>query len=149
VFKTATRDKAILDRSGVVGFITYRNGDRQRHHAIIGDLGYVEMTRTGPNAILPHKYAQHEQLTKARAVHNQAMGRDRILVENFFGRWKSLFKIYRKVYSGDGTRLRRIVRITICPRNFSVTSHLQRALAPAQPLTDDEEGGEGPAFPLD
>jgi hypothetical protein len=114
----------------------------------MGDLGYVRITRTCPNAILPHKRAPHRRLTDTQAVHNQAVGWDRILIENFFGRWKNLFEICRGVYRGDVTQLGRIVRITICLTNFYVMSHHLRVFALAQPLTDDEEGRQGSAFPL-
>jgi hypothetical protein len=147
--KGATDDKPTFNRSGVVGFITYRDGDRERQHAIMRDLGYVRITRTCPNAVLPRERAPYRQMTDTQAAHNQPMGRDRIFVENFFGCWKSLFEICRGVYRGDVTQLDRIVRITIWVTNFDLTSHPLRALAPSQPLTDDEKGGEGPAVPLD
>jgi hypothetical protein len=76
VFKGSTHDKAIFERPAVVGFITYRDGDRERQHAIIMDLGYVGITRTSHIAILPHERAPHGQLTDAQAVRNQAVGRD-------------------------------------------------------------------------
>jgi hypothetical protein len=60
---------------------------------MMGDLGDVEITRTCPNAVLPHKRPRRRRLTDEQKANNRRLAEERTLVENYFGRWKSLFGI--------------------------------------------------------
>jgi hypothetical protein len=58
-------DRAIFDSSGLADFLVYlvTGSDAPRHRIIIDDLEYVGITRSCPNALLPHKKAAGGQLT--------------------------------------------------------------------------------------
>jgi hypothetical protein len=152
VFRGATHDKAIFDRSGATEFVTFRDENgRERQKVIMADLGYVGITRVLANAVLPHKRPRGGALTEAQIDENRRIASDRILVENFFGRWKSLFGIWGVRYRGDLGLLSRIVRVTVALTSWYIGRHPLRAQVGGQMqvLSDDEGEPVLPAFPLD
>jgi hypothetical protein len=96
----STNDKAIFERSELAEFTSYQppGAAGRRHRIIMGDLAYPEITRTCPGAIFPHKRPARGELTSDQKRDNRILSRDRIVVENFFGRWKTLFGICQEVY---------------------------------------------------
>ena len=68
LYKGATHDKAIFDRSGAVDFLTYKNTREHQsvetRKIIMGDLVYTGIKRTIPEAILPFKKPRGHQLTE-------------------------------------------------------------------------------------
>jgi hypothetical protein len=91
VYRGRTHDKAIFDSSGLADFLIYRapGSDAPHHRIIIADLGYVGITHPCPNALLPHEKLAGGQLTADQKRENQILSRDRILIENCFGQWKT------------------------------------------------------------
>jgi hypothetical protein len=93
VYRGRTHDKAIFDSSRVANVLSFRRRNSVTHYPILADLGYLGITRTCPMAILPYKRQPGRELGEAQKEHNRKLSRDRILVENCFGRWKSIFGI--------------------------------------------------------
>jgi hypothetical protein len=60
-------------------------------------------------------------------------------VENFFGRWKSLFGIVADEFRGSRGSLRKIVPITIVLTNWYVERHPLRAAGEERLTESDEE----------
>jgi hypothetical protein len=49
----------------------------------------------------PHKWPPRGDLTPEKLAENQLLARDRIIIENFFAKWKPLFGIVHDEYRGD------------------------------------------------
>jgi hypothetical protein len=148
VYRGRTHDKAMFDHSGLAEFLLFHppGSDAPRHQIIIGDLGYLGINRTCPGALLPHKKPAHGRLTPEQKHENQILSRDRILIENFFGRWKMLFGVCHEVYRGDLKLLSKVVRVTIAITNWYLRLHPLRQ-GDAERI--DESDGAGPARELD
>jgi hypothetical protein len=141
VFRSAIHDKAIFDHSGVTQFVTYRDEwGLERQRVIIGDLGYVDIERACPNAVLPQTRVRGGGLTEEQGAENQLIASDRILVENFCARWKNLFGICEGKYREDLAQLNRIVRMTVALTNWYIARHPLRAeAAPGDQRFSDNE----------
>jgi hypothetical protein len=63
------------------------------------------------------------ELTFDQKGDNRILSRDRIIVENFFGRWKTSFGICHEVYRGEIKLLGTIIRITIAITNWHIRQH--------------------------
>jgi hypothetical protein len=98
----SAHDKAIFNQSKVVAFLTERDDSgREQPRWIMGDLGHVGINRPGARAVLPFKRPPGQHLGEQQKQHNKDLSLDRILVENFFGRWKNLFGICHGTYHGN------------------------------------------------
>jgi hypothetical protein len=93
---------------------------RNRQRAIMGNLGYLGIPPTRPKAILPHKRPPHGQLTERQKEVNRHLSRGRILMENFFGRWKALFNICHGVYRANLKELGKVMRLTLALTNWHI-----------------------------
>jgi transposase len=124
VFLGRTYDKAIFDASGLRYRIESMDEEgRDCQNTIMGDLGYLGIIHTCPKAILPHKHPPHGQLTEHQKEVNRRLFRDRILVENFFGRWKALFGICHKVYRTNLKELGKVIQLTLALTNWYIHQH--------------------------
>jgi hypothetical protein len=144
VYRGRTHDKAIFDSSALADFLVYHapGSDAPRHRIIIADLRYVGITRSCPNALLLHKKEIGWQLTADQKQENQFLSRGEILIENFFGRWKTLFGVCHEAYRGDLKSLSRIIRATIAMTNWYICRHpLRRANEELVEESDSEHGG--------
>jgi hypothetical protein len=74
---------------------------------------------------------------------------DRILIKNFFGRWKSLFGIVYDTYRGDLKHLRRIIRSTVSTTNTYIAKNPLRRVVQAVPEAFEAEDDYSPAIPLE
>jgi hypothetical protein len=98
--------------------------------------------------LLPHKKVAGGQLTADQKRENQILSRDRILIENFFGRWKTLFGVCHELYRGGLKSLSKIVRATIAMTNWYIRRRpLRRPNEELVEEPDSEHGG--PARELD
>jgi hypothetical protein len=75
----------------------------------------VGIRRTIFEAILPHQDLSFDQVQ-----FNRILGHNRILVENFFERWKMLFRIIRDKFRGSRSLLKLIVPGTISFANYYI-----------------------------
>jgi hypothetical protein len=142
VDRGATHDRAIFGRSEVATFLTYQDyRGHLQHKPIMGDLGYIGITRTCPSAVLWHKRPRMD-LTKEPKTENEALSPNRMLVANFFAQWKCLFAVAVPEYGGDLGRLDPIARATIA----MTTSHFQRhPLCGREETAADSSDGDGGA----
>jgi hypothetical protein len=139
VYRGATHDKAMFDHSGLSQFLAPAEGES--HPIILADLGYIGITRVCPNAVLPHRKPPFRPLAEAKQKENRVLSRDRILIENFFGRWKTLFGICHEEYRGDLKLLSKIIRVTIAMTNWYIRLHPLRR--PDEELLDESDGERG------
>jgi transposase len=150
-YRGRTHDKAIFDASNVADFLAYsgRHGDRSVHRAILADLGYIGITRTCASAILPYRRKPGRELREEQREHNRKLSRARILVENFFARWKTIFGIVHQVYRGNLKKLGAIIRVTVAMTDWHIRRHPLRR-AGGEELTDESDREQPePAVPLD
>jgi hypothetical protein len=75
VYRGSTDDKVIFHRSGLSEFLSYHPPGLSAPHQyiILGELGYLGITRAGPNAFRLHKRAPHGQLTSQQRAENQVL----------------------------------------------------------------------------
>jgi hypothetical protein len=127
VVQASAHDKAILDHSGLVRFISERDEEGvDRSKLIMGDLGHLGIARSAVMVLLAHKRRKGRDLTNNQKEENRILSRDRILVENFFGRWKSLFGACQGRYRWSLKQLGRIIRLTILMTSWYIQRHLLR-----------------------
>jgi hypothetical protein len=129
----------LFDASGLAAFLEYREGQRIHHRPILADLGYCGIQTAIPEAILPYKRARGGTLEEAKRDFNRVLSRDRILIENFFGRWKSLFGVVAEEFRGSRGSLRKIVPITIGLTDWHIALHPLRAVEEEKTTESDEE----------
>jgi hypothetical protein len=99
----------------------------------MADLRYLGIKRSGMRALLPFKRAPGQHLATEQKQHNADLSADWILIENFFGRWKSLFGIVHGTYRGDLKYLRQIIRSTVSMTNWYIAKHpLDRVAQPSR-----------------
>jgi hypothetical protein len=90
---------------------------RSRSKLVMGNMGYLGIARSGVMALLPHKRGKGRDLTNNQKKEN------RILVENFFSRWKSLFGVCHGRYRGGRKQLGQIIRLTIMMTSWYIQRH--------------------------
>jgi hypothetical protein len=123
VYRGATHDNAIFDRSEVAQFLTYQDErGRIQDKPIMGDLAYI--------------------VTNDQKAENGVLSRNRIIVENFFARWKCLLEIAGSKSRGELVRLEPIVRATIAMTNWYIRRHPLRRREEQAEDSSDWEGGE-------
>jgi hypothetical protein len=150
VFRGSSHDKAIFDQSKVVEFLTERDDHGlEQPRWIMGDLGYMGINRSGARAVIPFRRHPGQQLDEQQEQHNRTLSADRILAENFFGRWKSLFGICHGTYRGSLVHLSRIIRSTVLMTNWYVARHPLRRVDEDGAGESDEDVGVAPAILLD
>jgi hypothetical protein len=69
---------------------------------------------------LPHKRPPYRQLTERQKEVHRLLSRDRILVENFVGRWKALLGICHGVYRTNLKELGNVIRLTLVLTNWYI-----------------------------
>jgi len=90
---------------------------------LLADSGYQGSHRFYEEIIIPHKKLPHQELQQEEKIQNARLSTDRIIVENFFGRMKSLFGITYSEFRGEFNLLNEIVPIIICLTNYHIHRH--------------------------
>jgi hypothetical protein len=117
---------------------------------MMGDLGYLAIQKGGVRALVPHKRGKRQDLTEEEKEKNRVLSHDRILVENFPGRWKSLFGICQGRYRGSLKNLRQIIRLTVIMTNWDIQRHpLRRRDDRSEESSEDGEEIVASAIALD
>jgi hypothetical protein len=118
VFRGCMHDKLLFHLSGAIRLLKEQDDTgREQCKLILADLGYLGIQRSGARAVLPHKPAAGQELTAQQKKENRILPQDRILIENFFGRCKSLFGMCSWRYKGCVKQLSRIIRSTLIITN--------------------------------
>jgi hypothetical protein len=120
---------------------------------ILADLGYQGILHTCQGAILPHKKPPGRELTDEQKEHNRLVAKDRVIVENYFARWKTLFNIIHELlFRGSLKKLPFIVKLAIAMTNFYLLHHPLRKES-SEMASEDEDAREaaesGEVFFLD
>jgi hypothetical protein len=87
-------------------------------------------------------------MTEQQKAENRILSRGTIIVENFFGRWKTLFGGCHETYRGDIKQLSKIVRVTTAITHWCIRHHPLRR--PNEEMIDEsKDERRGPAIELD
>ena len=93
----AQHDMSLFRDSGLKDLIDKENQECQRtlhvNCTVLGDLGYQGLAHEVVGGVTPHKKPRGGELTEAQQQQNSVIGRNRIIVENWFGRHKVLWAI--------------------------------------------------------
>jgi hypothetical protein len=141
VYCGSTHDKKMFDDSQVVRFLKTIMDEIPERKVIFADLGYVGIRHTTPGAMLPYKRLPHQELSPERIEFNRILGRNQKFSENFFDRWKMLFRIPHNKFSGLRVLLRLILPNAITLTNDHTKKHRLRreSLQGSRVGIDDEE----------
>jgi hypothetical protein len=110
----------------------------------LADLGYCGIKSSIPEAILLNKKPRSGKLTPRQKFYNKRRSSDRVIVENFFGRWKTLFGVIGDEFRGSRKSLCKIVPITIGLTNWYIERHPLRAAQQAEATDSEDEENEIP-----
>ncbi|KAH0789259.1 hypothetical protein GPJ56_006810 [Histomonas meleagridis] len=106
--------------------MTMQNGTQiVRHFRVLFKKGYTGLNSQGyPEAIVTIKKPIGRDLTQEEIATNTRIERDRVIVENYFGRLKSDFGFLRQQYSSDRSKsFPSIMAICIALNNFYISEH--------------------------
>jgi len=106
---------------------------------LLADSGYQGSHRFYPEIIIPVKKTPGHDLTNDEKKHNSELSQDRIIVENFFGRMKSLFGITYQEFRGEFNFLNDIIPIVISLTNYHIHRH---PLRKANSIQEDESDSD-------
>jgi len=127
VVECKKHDKRLFDESGIIDFITFelqvRRATRLSRHAILADSGYTGITDSIPEAVVSLKNSPDRELTEDELAFNRSLASDRMIVENYFARMKTLFGIIAEDYRGDLFDLNELIQILVALTNFHISKH--------------------------
>ena len=117
------RDSLTLCRqSGLIERITAEANAYERvlggKPVVLGDLGYLGLANDYPQSIIPHKRPKNGDLTEQQKSDNHVHSKHRIIVENYFGRMKTLWSIMHQVYRLDLSTYDRVFDLWAALTNF-------------------------------
>jgi hypothetical protein len=131
----------MFDDSQVVRLLTTITAGIPERRVILDDRRDVGIRRTIPEAMLPYKRRLHQELSPEQLEFNRVLGRNRILIENFFGQWRMPFRIIHGEFRGSKVLPRLSIPIAIALTNYHIKRHpLRRELLQGSRVgIDDEE----------
>lgn len=125
-FPGKKHDIKIFEESEINNFLQFqketRNGIRINvHPQILADSGYQGAQKNYEEIRFPFKKPPNGDITNEEKEFNQKLSRDRIIVENFFGRMKMVFGLMHGVYKGELLLLNDLIPIIVCLTNFHIS----------------------------
>ena len=106
------------------------------------DLGYLGVDQLLP-AVLPVRRRPHMDLTEDERNFNLHLGTHRIIIENFYGRLKSYWKILGDEYRGDIGFLKDVVVVCVALTNILIMAYpLRREREFDNPISFISDGQE-------
>lgn len=124
-YRGAKHDSKIFRDSRVAEFA---KNSKDGIKPILADSGYQGCQDVYPELVIPYKKRPGGQLSEDQKNFNHDLSRDRIIVENFFGRMKTLFGVL-KVFRGTTEQLQILLPIIVCLTNFYIERHPRRLLS--------------------
>ena len=113
------------------------------HPALLADSGYIGLDEVYYELITSKKKPPHGSLSQKDEETNQKLHSDRVLVENFFGRLKLVFKILDGKYRCSLDSLEHVVITCICLLNLKMKRQPlrsdSRSIEPIDHYNEDEE----------
>jgi hypothetical protein len=97
-----------------------KHGRSPRAQSNLANVGYLGIGCTIPEAIIPHKRLTNQDTSPGQVQCDGILGHNGILVENFFERWKRLFRIVHKKLRGSRSLLKLSVPIAISLTNYHI-----------------------------
>ena len=91
--------------------------------ALLGDSGYIGLEDIYPELIVTRKRSKNKELSTEDEQWNSRLHSDRVLVENYFGRLKSVFGILARPYRGALNALEDVVITCICLLNMMLKAN--------------------------
>ena len=127
-FRGKVHDLTVLRQSGLINQLSYsmNRGDGALvlcQHQIMCDKGYIGIHRELPNALVQARKPKGRNLTQEQIDENNAIQHDRVIVENYFGRMKSLWGIFCTPYRGSESDLKMFTLLGVCLTNFHIQSN--------------------------
>jgi hypothetical protein len=104
-----------------------------------GDRIITEDNRWRIVAILPSHEAAWRPRHPVAKDKNHLPSHDRVLVSNFFERWKMLFELIHTVFQGQIEQLSPVVNLLIALTDYSLGHHLILAGAQKPPLDGEND----------
>ena len=97
------------------------------HHQCLFDKGYTGLNNLCPEAVVTIRKPVGRDLTQEENSINNRIESDRVIVENFFGRLKSIFGILGSRFRGDKkNHLQHIISICMSLTNYYSSLHPMR-----------------------
>jgi hypothetical protein len=93
VYYGSYHNKTTVYDSHIVRFLTISTDDGPERKVNLADVSCVEIKRTIPETIPSCKRLPHQDVSPEPVEFNRILRRNCILIENFFGHWKMLFRI--------------------------------------------------------
>ena len=90
---------------------------------VLADAGYQGISNIVPSAISPHKKPRNGELSQAQADENRKISHYRIIVENWFGRHKSLWRVCNGKYRQKHTTYKDVWGFCAALTNFHIQLH--------------------------
>jgi hypothetical protein len=94
--------------------------------AMIVDKGYQGLQHFVP-CVMPHKRRANAQLTQQQKQHNRRVARRRVLVENYYARFKRRNRIMADKYRGERDEYQLYFKLCVALTNFHVIKFPLRA----------------------
>ena len=125
IIKGSKHDFTLYQRSmlarDMLETVESTNGERiSTRRAILADGGYQGTAATYPEAVIPRRRRPRGQLSEEDQRFNSTLGRDRIVVERYFGRLKAYWGIVQKPLRIDEVGLGGRMKILVCPTNLKI-----------------------------
>ena len=138
-FPGSVHDMKVLELTNWVNsYLSYNvtlanNANAIHHYPCLFDKGYTGLHNTCHEAIITIRKPKFHDLSQDENDLNNRIESDRIIVENFFGRLKSIFGILATRFRGDKkNHLKYIIPICMSLTNYHISLHPLR-------VEDDEE----------
>lgn len=108
----------------------------------LADSGYQGISKLLPFFITPFKKPRRGQLSPEKVLKNKTISKHRIIVENWFGRLKILWRIMSIAYNLDLETYSDVWQFCAALTNFHIANHPLRKLEPGVNLSLEEEEEE-------
>lgn len=126
-------DKKVFDESGIAKALTFQetNPDRTvitKRLSCLFDRGYTGVKCPAyPEAIVTLRKPKNGELSENQLAFNRRVEHDRVIVENYFSRLRTICGIFAGKYRGERNNfMKSIVMICICLTNFYNSRHPMR-----------------------
>lgn len=127
----AQHDFNLFKNSGIKELISKENETCQRvlnsNCTVLGDSGYQGLTNEIVGGVTPHKKPRNGELSEEEQRENAKIGKNRIIVENWFGRHKILWAICAGTFRQDIRMYEKIWGLCAALTNYHITLHPLRA----------------------
>jgi hypothetical protein len=112
-FNNFKNQKGVGCRQTLTRFLTVPRGRLSLKHGVLADNGFQGVQRFLPASVIARRKPRGRQLPRADRRFNRRLSRRRILVENFFGRMKTIFNIVGETCRGSWRHMMKILPVCV------------------------------------